>query len=72
MSALVLESGTLGRKLSDFGQVSLGWGGGEALSFAGKGVCPPPAVERSEQCWCFKLPSTHQDTESSFEEDGNV
>lgn len=42
MSALVLETGALGRKLSDFGQVSLG-----GLSCAGRGVCPhlPPWKE---------------------------
>ena len=47
MSALVLESGALGRKFSDFGQVSLGRRG-SGLSCAGRGVCPPPAVERGQ------------------------
>ena len=72
MSALVLESRALGRKLSDFGLVSLGWGGGGRLASQGGSLHPSRRGKRSEQCWCFNLPSTHQDIESSFEEDGNV
>ena len=42
MSALVLESGTLGRKLSDFGQVSLGWGGRRLASQGREFALLPP------------------------------
>ena len=56
MSALVLESRALGGKLSDFGQVSLGWGGGGPLASQGGEFAPLPPWKEVRAVLVFQTP----------------